>query len=160
MTKVSGVYLYKAIPARYADKYVPEAGYTQEDGCDSTYDNYAFICYSIPVPDYHRKWKEVVLAPPNGIVRFRIRFASPDYPVDDKGDDSLDYYKLSEIVLSEYPGFVVHCHVLFHEDSEMMRGFMLEFSERWKRKHPKYRNWKNWSNVLDGHKKLDCAYHD
>jgi len=107
------------------------------------------------------------MVPFQGATRIRIRFASPDYPANDvvckgtvcKEDDSLDYYKISEIALTEYPGFVYHCHILFHEDSEMMRPFMLEFSERWKRKHPQYKNWKNWSNVMNGHKNLNCMNH-
>jgi hypothetical protein len=29
----------------------------------------------------------------------------------------------------EFPGFVYHCHILKHEDNEMMRPFMLQPSD-------------------------------
>jgi hypothetical protein len=42
---------------------------------------------------------------------------------------SYPYFKIPEDQLMEFPGFVYHCHILPHEDNEMMRPYMLQPSD-------------------------------
>jgi hypothetical protein len=39
------------------------------------------------------------------------------------------YFNIPEDQLMEFPGFVYHCHLLPHEDNEMMRPIMLQSSD-------------------------------
>jgi hypothetical protein len=39
------------------------------------------------------------------------------------------YFNIPEDQLMEFPGFVYHCHILPHEDNEMMRPYMLQPSD-------------------------------
>ena len=39
------------------------------------------------------------------------------------------YFPFSENHLIEFPGYVAHCHILSHEDREMMRPFMMQPSD-------------------------------
>ena len=52
---------------------------------------------------------------------FRIRWTKNSYK---GGDDT--YFNVPLDQLREYPGFIYHCHVLNHEDSGMMRPYMLQ----------------------------------
>ena len=59
----------------------------------------------------------------------RIRWAKSDMPnknfteADSQGEK---YFTVPENQLIEYPGFVYHCHILPHEDNEMMRPIMMQ----------------------------------
>jgi spore coat protein A, manganese oxidase len=58
-------------------------------------------------------WKDTVQMNPGEVTRIRVRFApidgSEDYPFDAAGG----------------PGYVWHCHILDHEDNEMMRPYVV-----------------------------------
>lgn len=64
-------------------------------------------------------WKDTIMAPPGQITRFIVRFAPTDattsgknyYPFDPTGADSLGAIKWT---------YVWHCHIIDHEDNEMM----------------------------------------
>jgi len=64
-------------------------------------------------PPNEQGWKDTIQAHPGQITVIRVRFApidgSPDYPFD----------------ATEGPGYVWHCHILDHEDNEMMRPFIV-----------------------------------
>jgi spore coat protein A, manganese oxidase len=63
-----------------------------------------------PAPPNEQGWKDTVLSYPFEVTVIRIRFASQDgspFPFD----------------ATQGPGYVWHCHILDHEDNEMMRPF-------------------------------------
>jgi spore coat protein A len=63
-----------------------------------------------PVPSNEQGWKDTVLTLPYTVTVIRVRFASQDgspYPADE----------------TQGPGYVWHCHMLDHEDNEMMRPY-------------------------------------
>lgn len=46
----------------------------------------------------------------------------------DESKQKYPFFNIPEDQLIEFPGFVYHCHILPHEDNEMMRPFMLTYS--------------------------------
>jgi len=58
-------------------------------------------------------WKDTIQAHPDEVTVIRTSFApidgNPDYPFD----------------ATEGPGYVWHCHILDHEDNEMMRPYLV-----------------------------------
>ena len=59
-----------------------------------------------------RGWKDTVRALPGEVTRIQVRFAPTD-----GGDFPFD--------ATAKPGYVWHCHILEHEDNEMMRPYVL-----------------------------------
>ena len=60
-------------------------------------------------------WKDTVVAYPGEVTRFVVRFAPTDKPLDDP-----------DLVFPFDPdghGYVWHCHIIDHEDNEMMRPY-------------------------------------
>jgi FtsP/CotA-like multicopper oxidase with cupredoxin domain len=77
-----------------------------------------------PKVEYSR-WKDTVYVDGYRVLQLRTRWAKPDYneAVDKpKGD----YFHVPADQMREYPGYVYHCHILPHEDNEMMRPIMLQ----------------------------------
>jgi FtsP/CotA-like multicopper oxidase with cupredoxin domain len=71
-------------------------------------------------------WKDTVLVPPDMITRLVIRWAPTDVPADTSADSSLLRYAFlpnDAIPLKTGSTFdyVWHCHIVDHEDNEMMR---------------------------------------
>jgi len=63
-----------------------------------------------PTPENEQGWKDTVLTYPYTVTIIRVRFASQDgspFPFD----------------ATQGPGYVWHCHLLDHEDNEMMRPY-------------------------------------
>lgn len=71
----------------------------------------------IPPDRNERGWKDTAKIYPNQVLRIRVRFAPQDVPVCDvkPGENRFPFDP------SEGPGYVWHCHILDHEDNEMMR---------------------------------------
>ena len=65
--------------------------------------------------DNEKGWKDTIQAHPGQITVLRIRFA----PIDP------DYNPVYPFDATEGPGYVWHCHILDHEDNEMMRPFVV-----------------------------------
>ena len=62
-------------------------------------------------------WKDTIMAPPGMVTRFAVRFAPQD-----KAITALDlYYAFDPNALGH--GYVWHCHIVDHEDNEMMRPY-------------------------------------
>ncbi len=59
-------------------------------------------------------WKDTVLCPPGMVTRFVIRFAPTDTPAGTRGRYPFDPGAGGH-------GYVWHCHIIDHEDNEMMR---------------------------------------
>ena len=64
-----------------------------------------------PPPPAERGWKDTVQMNPGEVTTIRVRFA----PLDDSGSYPFD--------ATVGPGYVWHCHILDHEDNEMMRPY-------------------------------------
>jgi spore coat protein A len=65
-----------------------------------------------PAPPNEQGWKDTVLVPPFTVATIRVRFAPQDG-------------SLFSFDPTQGPGYVWHCHILDHEDNEMMRPYKL-----------------------------------
>jgi FtsP/CotA-like multicopper oxidase with cupredoxin domain len=73
-------------------------------------------------PDENEKgWKDTLRMNPNQITRIRVRFAPQDIPLN-CSEPGKNYYPFDP---SFGPGYVWHCHILDHEDNEMMRPYKI-----------------------------------
>ena len=74
---------------------------------------------------YEMGWKDTVIAYPGEVTRIAIRWAPTDQPVDlaqtDVGVNS--YVGFNPMMLQGGVGYVWHCHIVDHEDNEMMRNY-------------------------------------
>lgn len=71
-------------------------------------------------PDDNEKgWKDTVRMNPNQITRIRVRFAPQNVPVP-AAKPGRNLYPFDPTL---GPGYVWHCHILDHEDNEMMRSY-------------------------------------
>jgi spore coat protein A, manganese oxidase len=64
-------------------------------------------------------WKDTVLVPANTVTRIRIRWAPQDAATSTRGENPFEF----DPTLG--PGYVWHCHMLDHEDLDMMRPFQM-----------------------------------
>ena len=60
-----------------------------------------------------RGWKDTLRMKPGEVTTILVRFA----PIDGSGDYGFD--------ATAEPGYVWHCHIIDHEDNEMMRPYKL-----------------------------------
>ncbi len=67
--------------------------------------------YPMDAPPNEQGWKDTIQAHPSQVTVIRVRFA----PIDGSSNYPFD--------ATEGPGYVWHCHILDHEDNEMMRPF-------------------------------------
>jgi spore coat protein A len=72
---------------------------------------------SIPPSARESGWKDVFVAPPFQVTRIRIRFA----PQSTKESDLFPGKNAFPFDPTAGPGYVWHCHILDHEDNDMMR---------------------------------------
>lgn len=72
----------------------------------------------ISPPANEKGWKDTIQALPGEITRITVRFAPQDAPPDTK--PGMNLYPFNPTVK---PGYVWHCHILDHEDNEMMRPY-------------------------------------
>ena len=73
---------------------------------------------------YYARWKDTALVEGFKVLQFRIRWAKSNYTEADKAAGT--YFHVPNDQLREYPGFIYHCHILPHEDNEMMRPIMVQ----------------------------------
>ncbi len=69
-------------------------------------------------PANEKGWKDTIRANPGEVTIIRVRFAPQNAPF--LTIPGLNYYKFNP---SKGPGYVWHCHILDHEDNEMMRPY-------------------------------------
>jgi FtsP/CotA-like multicopper oxidase with cupredoxin domain len=62
-------------------------------------------------------WKDTVMVPPGTVTRFAIRFAPTDMPAGTPAASA--YFPFDTNANGQ--GYVWHCHIIDHEDNEMMR---------------------------------------
>jgi FtsP/CotA-like multicopper oxidase with cupredoxin domain len=67
-------------------------------------------------------WKDTVKVPPKAVTRIMVRFAPQAAPL---GAVSAGVNLYSFDPTAPGPGYVWHCHILDHEDNEMMRPYVL-----------------------------------
>ncbi|MEO7018675.1 MAG: multicopper oxidase domain-containing protein [Ktedonobacteraceae bacterium] len=68
-------------------------------------------------------WKDTIKMFPGMVTRIVIRWA----PIDTKVGDVKPGQNLYVFDPTEGPGYVWHCHIIDHEDNEMMRGYTPKF---------------------------------
>ncbi|NDP21928.1 MAG: multicopper oxidase domain-containing protein [Paludibacter sp.] len=73
-----------------------------------------------PLPE-ERGWKDTYKVFPGEVTTFLIRYAPTNFPV----NEPVENLKFG-FDPSKGPGYVWHCHILDHEDNEMMRPFWVE----------------------------------
>ena len=76
---------------------------------------------SIPPPANETGWKDVFLAPPFMVTRIRIRLAPQEVQEANlfPGKNTFPFDP------TKGPGYVWHCHILDHEDNDMMRPMVI-----------------------------------
>lgn len=75
-----------------------------------------------PPPPEESGWKDTIKAYPGQITRIIVRFAPLDLPTS-VVKPGCNFYKFDPTV---EPGYVWHCHMLAHEDNEMMRPYKIK----------------------------------
>lgn len=78
----------------------------------------------LPLP-YEDGWKDVVIAYPGEVTRIAVRWATTDTPVGGVGVGG-NTYPFDPTALSGGVGYVWHCHIIDHEDNEMMRNYVVQ----------------------------------
>jgi spore coat protein A, manganese oxidase len=70
-------------------------------------------------------WKDTIMAPPGMVTRFVVRWAPTDKPVQPNGSAAMRYDFVPNDAVPGISGaiydYVWHCHIIDHEDNEMMR---------------------------------------
>jgi FtsP/CotA-like multicopper oxidase with cupredoxin domain len=72
----------------------------------------------IPANPNERGWKDVIVAYPGQVMTYMVRFAPTDLKLNSKPKDLMYGFDPSA-----GPGYVWHCHIVEHEDNDMMRPF-------------------------------------
>jgi FtsP/CotA-like multicopper oxidase with cupredoxin domain len=79
-------------------------------------------CYPISPDENELGWKDTIRMNPNQVTRIRVRFAPQDVPSGcvRPGENLFPFDPTTG------PGYVWHCHILDHEDNEMMRPYKIK----------------------------------
>lgn len=72
-----------------------------------------------PIPPQENEigWKDTIVTNPGQVTRIRVRFAPQDVPVE-LSEPGINYFPFDP---ASGVGYVWHCHLMDHEDNEMMR---------------------------------------
>jgi spore coat protein A len=73
----------------------------------------------LPPMPYEAGWKDTIMAPPEMITRIVVRFAPTDLPASTPAASAFFPFDPS----AGGHGYVWHCHIVDHEDNEMMRPY-------------------------------------
>ncbi len=65
-------------------------------------------------------WKDTIMVPPGMVTRFVVRWVPTTIPIGGTGGDSTTLHFATEPNWGNY-SYVWHCHIVDHEDNEMMR---------------------------------------
>jgi len=80
-----------------------------------------------PLP-YEMGWKDTVIAYPGEVTRIAVRWAPTDLPATGPGAPVVgvnSYVGFNPTELEGPVGYVWHCHIVDHEDNEMMRNYVV-----------------------------------
>ena len=72
-------------------------------------------------------WKDTVIVYPGQVTRLAVRWAPTDLPVKTTGNLGTLYYPFDPSAALQY-GYVWHCHIIDHEDNEMMRPDVVQLN--------------------------------
>ena len=86
---------------------------------ESEMDDYAKETAKILAPE--SGWKDTIVAPGGFVTRIRVRWAPQEAPASTKAHDDL----FAKFDATKDFGYLWHCHMLEHEDNEMMRPLQL-----------------------------------
>jgi len=75
----------------------------------------------LPLP-YERGWKDTAIMYPGEVTRIAVRWAPQDVPVGGVSAGT-NLYPFDPTELINGVGYVWHCHIVDHEDNEMMRNY-------------------------------------
>ncbi len=128
-SKWTNVYTNALAAAGILDGQGPPNGYLTRNADGSIGGNPAIGPYlqtnklRLPLP-YENGWKDTVIAYPGEVTRIMIRWTPTDIPV---GRETLgtSQYPFDPTELINGVGYVWHCHIVDHEDNEMMRPYVL-----------------------------------
>jgi FtsP/CotA-like multicopper oxidase with cupredoxin domain len=73
----------------------------------------------IKPPAHENGWKDTIQAYPGQVTTIRARFAPQDVVISTPGTNLFPFNPAEE------PGYVWHCHIIDHEDNEMMRPYIV-----------------------------------
>jgi FtsP/CotA-like multicopper oxidase with cupredoxin domain len=73
-----------------------------------------------PAPLNEQGWKDTIQMNPGEVTIIRVRFAPQDASTTSAGTNLFDFDPTTG------PGYVWHCHIIDHEDNEMMRRFKVQ----------------------------------
>jgi FtsP/CotA-like multicopper oxidase with cupredoxin domain len=122
------------------------AKYAQYSNCP--YNSlYKYVCNNSTstINSWYKRWKETAFVRQYTVMVLRIRWASTNY---DPTVKPYPYFAVPEDQLMEFPGFVYHCHILPHEDNEMMRPYMLSPSDKYIQQAINQTTTSNYNNLL------------
>ena len=80
---------------------------------------------TLPLP-YENGWKDTVITYPGEVTRIMVRFTPTDIAVGSETPGMNQYVGLNPLNLINGVGYVWHCHIVDHEDNEMMRPYTLQ----------------------------------
>lgn len=83
-----------------------------------------------PLP-YEMGWKDTAIMYPGEVTRFVIRWAETDIPVFGTSVGDPTAYPFDPTSLVNGVGYVWHCHILDHEDNEMMRNYVVRAARQY-----------------------------
>ena len=81
----------------------------------------------LPLPS-EQGWKDTVITYPGEVTRIAVRWAPTDMPATGVGAPVVGinpYVGFDPTVLTGPVGYVWHCHIIDHEDNEMMRNYVV-----------------------------------
>ena len=77
-----------------------------------------------PLP-YEMGWKDTVIAYPGEVTRIAVRWAPTDIPAGGVAAGTNLYPFEPTALAGDGVGYVWHCHIIDHEDNEMMRNYVV-----------------------------------
>ena len=88
---------------------------------------YLNVASTRPALDYERSWKDTVIAYPGEVTRIVVRWDTTDTlpAADPAAAVGTSNYPFDPTVLVNGVGYVWHCHIIDHEDNEMMRNYVV-----------------------------------
>ena len=82
------------------------------------------LAAAAPALDYENGWKDVVTTYPGEVTRIVVRWAATDVAVGGAGVGT-NTYPFDPTATVNGVGYVWHCHIIDHEDNEMMRNYVV-----------------------------------
>ncbi|MBN2034205.1 MAG: multicopper oxidase domain-containing protein [Deltaproteobacteria bacterium] len=80
---------------------------------------------TLPLP-YEAGWKDTTIMYPGEVTRIMIRWTPTDILVGDETPGTNQYEGFDPMDLINGVGYVWHCHIIDHEDNEMMRPYVVQ----------------------------------